>query len=256
MTPHEKAVNAINARLERLQANLREAKGEGAQGVLVQSVVVTIGVAEALNDYFKAIGQYAQRRHGELKQTNESLAAQHAELLQSGKELLEKLKAAPTDRAIRKEIDATQQKMAAIQKTLRRGTNALQRELALSLRMIDEMAVTVRRFSEADEPVALKRVLKTVVGQVYEYYAAHPAVPGKDIVDPVAWEKSAGAELEQANDFYDGYSRAGFQVILALELMTIAVSDRPPQTSEETAQRAREAVTTRLKQIAARFGGA
>ena len=66
MTPHEKAVNAINARLERLQANLREAKVETAQGFLFQSIVVTIAIAEALNDYIKQVGEYARRRHGEV----------------------------------------------------------------------------------------------------------------------------------------------------------------------------------------------
>jgi hypothetical protein len=253
MTPHEKAINAVNARLERLQANLRDAKVEAAQRFLFQSLVVTIGVAEALNDYVKMVGKYAGRRHGDVKQTNEALSAQHADLLKSGQELLEKLKANPTDRAIRKEIELAQQKMAAVQKTLRRGAHALQRELAPSLAMIDEMAVSLRRFSEAEQNDALKRVLRTIVGLVREFYRAMPALPTKDVVDAAAWEKSAGAEIDQAVDFYDAYARTGGQAILALELMTMAVSENPPRTTGEAAQRGNEAIGARLKEITARF---
>lgn len=256
MTPHEKAVNAINTRLERLQANLREAKVESAQRFLFQSIVVLIAVAEALNDYIKRVGEYAKRRHGEVKHTNEALDAQHAEWLKSGKELLEKLKANPTDRAIRKEIERAQESMAAIQKTMRRGANALQRDLAPSLATIDEMAVSVRRLSEADQSDALKRLLRSVVEQVKELYAAQPALPAlpaKDAIDAVAWEKSAVAEIDQAADFYDGYARAGYQVILAIEWMAMAVSENPPRAAEDATQRANEAVAARLKETAARL---
>src|SRR5689334_18078554 len=201
MTPHEKAINAINARLERLQANLRDAKMETVQRFLFQSLVVTIGVVEALNDYIKMVGEYARLRHGELKQTNEALAARHTDLLNYGKELLEKLKGNPTDRTIRKDIERAQQDMAAVQKNLRRGANALQRDLGPSLATIDQMAESVRRLAEADQSDALKRVMKAVIAQVRDLYAAQPGLPAKDIIDAGAWERSAGVEIDQAAGF-------------------------------------------------------
>lgn len=253
MTPHEKAVSAINTRLERLQANLREAKVETVQGFLLQSIMVTIGVAEALNDYIKRVGTYAQRRHGEVKQANEAVAAQHAGLLEVGKELLEKLKANPTDQALRHEIKHTQQQMAALQKTVRREANALQRELAPCVAVIDQMAVSVKRFGEADQADALKRQLKTVVGEVREFYAAHPTPAAKRAIDAAAWEKAACTEIEQATDFYDAYARTGYHTILALELMTTALSENPPQSAEEFSQRANDAVAKRIKEVTGRF---
>src|SRR3954469_17495909 len=162
MNSAEKAVNAVNQRIERLQATLREARSETEQRRLFESVLATVGLGEALTGYIKAVDGYAQRRHAELKDTNVALSARHADLLKSGKELLEQLKANPTDRAIRKEIDAAQQAMAAIQKTLRRDTNALQRDVAPSIALIDKLAENVRRFSEAEEIDALKRVLKNL----------------------------------------------------------------------------------------------
>lgn len=253
MTPHEKALTAINARLERLQASLREAKVETTQRFLFQSLVVTLGVAEALNDYIKKIGEYAQRRHAALKQTNAALESEHAGALKSGQALLEKLKAAPTDRAIRKEIERVQQDMAAIQKTLRRGTNALQRELAPSLATIDRMSESVRRLGESDDSDALKRLLKTIVGQVRELYATQPDLPAKDVIDAAGWEKSTTAEIDDAAGFHDAYARAGFHAALGLELMTLAVSENPPATRDEAAQRANEAAARRLKEITARL---
>src|ERR1041385_4430293 len=121
MTPTEKAENALNVRIAQIQTALRETQSETAQRLLFQSLVVCIGIGESLTDYVKAIGQYAQARHGELKQDHTTLTAKHAELLKAGNELLERLKADPSDRAIRKEIEATQNGMAAIQKSLRRG---------------------------------------------------------------------------------------------------------------------------------------
>lgn len=253
MTPHEKALTAINARLERLQASLREAKVETAQRFLFQSLVVTLAFAEALNDYIKKIGEYAQRRHAALKQVNETLEAQHAAALKSGQDLLEKLKAAPTDRAIRKEIERVQQNMAAIQKTLRRGTNALQRELAPSLATIDLMSDSVRRLSEADQSDALKRLLGTIVGQVRELYATQPALPAKDVIDAAGWERSTAAEIDDAAGFHDAYARAGYQATLALEFMALAVSEDPPRTGEEATRRASDAAAQRLKEITARL---
>lgn len=255
MTPHEKAVQALNARLERLQANLRDATVESARRFLVQSIVVTLGVGEALNDYGKAVGQYAQRRHAALKQTNDTLAAQHAELLKSGQQLLEQFKATPTDKALRKELDATQQKMEAIQKTLRRAANTLQRDLAPSLAMLDELAASVRKFSEADQIDALKRGLKTLVSHARELYAAHSELPPESRIDAAAWEKSIANEIEQAVDFYDAFARAGYQTLLALELMTMAMAENPPQTAEEATARANESVAARIKEITARFAG-
>ncbi|MEO5959821.1 MAG: hypothetical protein ABIZ49_13875 [Opitutaceae bacterium] len=253
MTPHEKAVNAINARLERLQANLREAKTETAKQFLFQSIVVTVGVAEALSGYIKAVGQHAQRRHGEIKQTNEALGAQHADLLNSGRELLEKLKANPADPVLRKEIEALQRQMAAIQKNLRRGANSLQRDVAPSTGMIDKLAVSIRRLCEADQLEELKRATKLLVGHVRELYLAQPTVESKDIIDPVSWEKSAGSQIDQATDFYDAYARAAYQTILALDAMTMAVSETPPRTAEEAINRSNESGAARAKAIAARF---
>lgn len=254
MTPAEKAVNAVNSRIERLQANLREAQSETARRFLFESVLVTVGVGEALADYIKSVDRTARRRQAELKETNAALAARHADLLKSGQALLEQLKANPTDQAIRKEIEVTKQNMAAIPKTLRRESNALQREVAPSIAMIDKLAVSIRRLTEADGSDALKRVLKTIVELVRELYVAQRTLPLENSIDAGAWEKSARSEIDQATDLYDAYARAGYQAILALEVMTLAVSDAPPRTLDEATNRAREAVTARIRQIATRFG--
>jgi hypothetical protein len=256
MTPAEKAINAVNARIERLQQALRQTDAETARRFLFESVLVTIGIGEALTDYIKTVGQHAKRLHAELKETNAALEARHAEALKAGQAQLEQLKATPTDRALRKEIERTQQAMASIQKTLRRGANALQRDVAPSIALIDELAVSVRRFSEADHPDALKRVLKGIVGHAHELYVAQRTLPLKETIDPVAWEKSAIAEMDQATDFHDSYARAGYQMILALEVMTMAVSETPPQALSEATSRANGAVAARIKQIAARFTAA
>lgn len=253
MTPIEKAETALNSRIGRLQANLREAKTETAQRFLFQSIVVCIGIGEALTDYVKAIGQFARGRHGELKQEQATLTAQHADLLKSGNELLERLKANPSDRALRKEIEGLQRNMAAIQKTLRRGANALQRETAPSMAMIDKLAVSIRRLCEADQLDALKRVIKMVVEHVHELYLAQRTLESKQIIDTPSWEKTAVAEIDQATDFHQAYAHAGYQAILALETMTLAVADTPPRTAEEAIHRASESVAARLKTITARF---
>jgi hypothetical protein len=253
MTPIEKAETALNSRIERLQANLGTADSEPARRFIFQSLVVCIGIGEALRDYVRMIGQYAQARHGELKPTHDTLAAQHAELLKTGQELLERLKAAPTDRAIRKEIEAVQRNMAAIQKTLKRGANALQRETAPSIAMIDKLALSVRRIAEADQIDALQRVIKMFVGDVRELYAAQPTLPAKALIDPAPWEKSALAELAGATDSHEAYARAGYQAVLAIEMMTMAVSPTPPDTAEAAIRRANESVAARLKAISGRF---
>lgn len=253
MTPIEKAESALNSRIERIQTKLREAESEAAQRFLFQSLVVCIGIGEALTDYVKMIGQYARGRHGELKQTYDNLTVQHADLLTSGKELLERLKANPTDRALRKEIEVAQRAMAAIQKTLRRGANALQRDVAPSTAMIDKLAVSIRRLGEADQLDALKRVITTVIGNVRELYRGQPTLESKDIIDTPAWEKTAVSEIDQASDFYEAYAHAGYQTMLALDAMTLAVSETPPRTGEEAINRANESVVARVKTITARF---
>jgi hypothetical protein len=255
MTPIEKAETALNARIVRLQTNLRDAESETARQFLVQALVVCIGIGDALTDYVKMIGQYAQGRHGELKQAHDTLTAQHADLLKSGNELLARLKANPADPVIRKEIERVQQAMATIQKNLKRGANSLQRDIAPSMAMIDQLAASVRRFSEAEQIDALKRVIKLVVGHVHELYLAHPALPSKDIIDAAAWEKSAMAGIDEAADFYEAYARTGYQAVLAIDVMTMAVSPTPPQTAEEATQRANESVAGRIKAITARLAG-
>jgi len=253
MNPTEKAEVALNTRLDRLQANLRETSSESARRFLFQSLVVCVGLGEALTDYVKKIGEYAQARYGQLKQTHTTLTAEHAVLLNTGNELLDRLKANPTDRTIRQEIDRAQRDMAAIQKTLRRGADSLQRDLAPSMSMVDELAVTVRRFGEAGERAELKRVLGTVVEHVRELYRTQPDLPSKNLIDTEAWGTSAVAEMEQTTDFYEAYASAGYQVVRAIEVMTMAVSLTPPSTAEEISAQANVAVATRLKAIAERL---
>jgi hypothetical protein len=253
MTPHEKAVHALNTRLERLQANLRTAGVESARRFLLQSIVITLGVGEALNAYIQAVGAHAERRHGALRQENDALAAQHAAQLKSGQELLAQFKANPADRVIRREIERTQQAMAAIQKKLRRAANTLQRELAPGLGLIDELAGSVRRFAEAEGNDALKRGLMLIIGQAAGFYSAQPELPVETRIDAAAWEQAAIAELAQAADFYDAYARTGYQVLLALEGVTMAVSAEPPRTAAEAMRRADDSAAARVKEITARF---
>lgn len=254
MTPHEKAANAINRRLERLQANLPTTKSEVAQQFLFQSLVVTLGMSEAMTDYVKTVGEYAQRRHGEFKDTTATVGARHAGLLTTGQELLEQLKANPTDRTLRREIEVAQRAMEAIQKDLRRGAFSLQRELSLSMAMIDRLAETVRRLCEAEQAETLKRALQEFAELAGDLYVAlKSALPAKDLVDAAAWEKSALAAVEPATDFHDAYARAGHQAMLALEAMILAVSANPPTTAEEVTRRAGESAAGRLKAITARF---
>ena len=253
MNPTEKAEVALNTRLDRIQANLRETSSDTARRFLFQSLVVCVGLGEALTDYVKKIGEYAQARYGQLKQTHTTLTAEHAALLTSGNALLEKLKANPDDRGIRQEIDRAQRDMAAIQKTLRRGADSLQRDLAPSMAMVEELAVTVRRFGEAAERDELKRVIETIVGHVHELYRTQPDLPSKNLIDTGSWGKSAVGEMEQSTDFYEAYASAGYQVVRAIEVMTLAVSLTPPTTADEISTSANAAVATRLKAIAERL---
>ncbi|MEO7414061.1 MAG: hypothetical protein ABIZ81_11975 [Opitutaceae bacterium] len=253
MTSIEKAETALNRRLERLQANLRETTSETTRRFLTQSLVVCVGLGEALTDYLKMIGQYAQGRYGKLKQAHDSLTAEHADLLESGNELLARLKADPNDRLIRQDIERAQQAMAGIQKTLRRGADSLQRDLAPSMGIAEKLAVSVRRFGEADQLDALKRVIAMIVEHVRELYLAQPGLPAKGVIDAPAWEKSAVAEIQQASDFYEAYAMAGYQALRAIDVMTLAVSPTPPLTAEEANLRANESVAARVKAITARF---
>ena len=254
MTNIEKAEVALNRRLERLQANLREAKTESARRFLAQSLVVCVGLGEALTDYVKMIGQYAQGRYGELKQANTAMIAEHADLLKSGNALLEQLKLDPNDRILRKKIEVAQRAMETIQKTLRRGADSLQRDLAPSMGMVETLSASVRRFGEADQIEGLKRVTGAIVGHVRELYLAQRALPAKNIIDADAWEESAAIEISNASDFYEAYALAGYQALRAIDVMTMAVSENPPRTGEEATQRANESVAVRLKAITARFG--
>src|SRR4051812_3626327 len=100
MNPTEKAEVALNTRLDRLQANLRDTTSDTARRFLFQSLVVCVGLGEALTDYVKKIGEYAKDRYSQLKQTHTTLTAEHAALLASGNELLARLKESPSERSI------------------------------------------------------------------------------------------------------------------------------------------------------------
>ena len=253
MTPIEKAENALNARIGRLQAALQDAESESTRQFLFQSVIVSIGVGEALTGYVRAIGQYAEGRHGRLKQTHDTLTLEHAALLKSAHALLEEFKANPTNRAIRKEIERAQTRMAGVQKNLRRGANTLQRELAPSMAMIDKLAESVRRLAEADRSEALKRTIKLIVEHMRALYLAQSSLPAKVIIDAVQWEKSAGTEIDSATDSHEAYARTGYQVMLCLEVMTMALSHTPPRAADEAINRATESVAARVKEITTRF---
>jgi hypothetical protein len=160
----------------------------------------------------------------------------------------------PDDRALRQAIERAQRDMAVIQKTLRRGADRLQRDLGPSMGMVDTLAVSLRRFGEADQVDSLKRAIGTILGNVREFYQAQPSLPAKDIIDADSWEKSSASEIDAAADFYEAYALAGYQAMRALEAMTMAVSEKPPETAGELANRADAAVASRLKAIAARFG--
>lgn len=254
MTPMEKAENALNTRIEQFQAKLQQAESELARRSLVQAIVVFVGIGEAITHYVHTVSEYAKSRFAERKQEQAALTAQHADLLKSGTELLDRLKASPTDRALRKEIERTQTAMASIQKILRRGADTLQRELAPSVGLIDKIADSLRRLCEAQEKVALQRATKQLLNHAQEVHRA-PTVPPGGVIDPASWEKSALVAIAEAADFYDAQARAGYQALLALEVMTLSQSDEVPQTAEETTQRANTTVAQRLTAIAARFTG-
>jgi hypothetical protein len=254
MTPTEKAEAALNTRLERLQVNLRATTSESSRRFLAQSLVVCIGLGEAMTDYVKMIGEYARGRYGEIKQTHATLTAQHADLLKAGGELLEQLKANPSDRVVRQEIERAQKAMESIQKTLRRGADTLQRDLAPSMGLVDKIALGVRRLAEASQADELKRAIGTILDHVRELYESHPGLPAKNIIDATAWQNSSETEIDQSADFFEAYALTGYQALRALAVMTMAVSTTPPQTAEDAMRYANETVAARLKEITVRFG--
>lgn len=250
MNRHEKALEAVNRRLGRLRAELASVQGEAGRQFLVQAIMVTLGVGEELNGYVQRVAEHAQRRQATLKQANEALAAQHAESMISGQGLLERLKADPADRDVRKQIDAVRRRMEEIQKTLRHEAHELQRELAPLVAMIDRLADSVRRLCEAETPEALQRMVRMALEQLHELYGT---LPGRNVIDPAAWEKAAQEEMEPAADVHDAYARAGYQLWRAAILMGKAASERPPRTGEEAAAQANEAVAARMTEIAGRL---
>jgi hypothetical protein len=255
VTPIEKAEAALNRQIDRIHANLLAAPTEQARQFLVQSLVVSVAIGEALQDYVKAIGEFAQSRHGALKVQHATLGAEHDALLKEGQALLERFKTNPGDQPIRKAIEQAQKSMASIQKTLRRGADALKRDVAPSMALIDELAVSLKHFGEAEHIDGMKRAIKSVIGHAGELYRRQPTLPAKGIIDLDAWEESAEAEIGQATDYFEAYAAAGYQAMLALEVMTLALSVAPPESAEsatlganEAAARRITAVTTRLAQ--------
>jgi hypothetical protein len=124
--------------------------------------------------------------------------------------------------------------------------------------MIDKLADSVRRICEADQIEKLKRILKDLVGHGTELASAmkHTTPAAKDVIDPAAWQKSIAPAIDEAADFYDAYARAGHQAMLALQMMTMIVSEDPPQNAEEAVRRANESVAARVHAITARLTSA
>lgn len=255
MTPIEKAEQALNGQIARLQSRLQTANTESARNDLVQAILVWAGVGEAITEYVNTIEQYAKERHGEIKQAQIALTAEHDELLKSGKEMLERLKANPSDRDLRKEIDRVQQKMESIQKSLRRGADTLQREVNPGIRLIDTVADSLRRLCESEDKDGLKRWSKAIGEHPQELYRAHPALPSNGVIDPASWEKSAAFAIDESPTFLSAQARAGLQATLALELMIMALSATPPQSNEEATARANAAVAERMKRMTQRLAG-
>jgi len=253
MTSIEKAENALQKRIEQLKTELRDSAVETTRQFLVQSIVVSVGFKEALSAYVTAIGDYAKRRYDSIKETNTALIEQHAGLMKSGNELLDQLKANPKDGFLLKKIEAAQQEMAAIQNELRRGANALQRDLTPSMGAVDKVGASVKRFAEADQRDALKRAVAALVENVRELYLTHPGLHSRGIIDVSSWAKSVSSEVTQSTDFFEAYARTGFQAISALDVLIMAVSQNPPLRADEAIARASESVSARLKAIGARF---
>jgi hypothetical protein len=244
MTPMGKAEAALNGRIAEFQAKLRNAEAEATRRSLVHAVMVLLAIREAVSHYVQAIGDYAKNRFAELKEQQTALTGEHAQLLKSGSEMLERLKANPADREIRKEIERTQRSMEAVQKNLRRGADTFQREIGPSLVLVDKLADSLRRLCESEDQVSLKRATKTLFSDVEEF----SRVP----VDAAAWYRSAAASIDEGTDFYDANARACFQALLALELITLAISTRP-EAQQNIVETANAAATARVTAVASRL---
>lgn len=249
----QKVESALNRRIEQLQAQLKAAGADSTRRHLVQAILACIGIGEAITDYVATIEAYAKTRHAELKKTQVALTEQHTTLLESGKALLEQLKASPSDRALRKEIEQAQRSMAGIQKKLRRGADTLQQEVAPAIGLIDKIAATLKRLSESEDKEAQTRAVTMMVAHVQELYRAHPSLPSSGIIDAASWQKSAVRSVEEAEDFYDALARSSLQAIVALEVMIMALSTTPPTSAEDATRRADESVAQRLKRITERY---
>jgi hypothetical protein len=255
MTSIERAERALNLKIEQMQARIQGASGDKPRPDLVQGLLIWAGLGDAITEYVAAISNYAKGRHAELKAKQVTLVAEHDGLLKIGQEQLERLKAHPADPAIRKEIKQTQRSMEAIQKTLRRGAASLQNEVNPSVRIFDTIADHVRRLCESEDKAEIKRWTKAIVQQPEALYRAHPALPSKGVIDTASWEKSASIAIDEASDFQEAQSRAGFQAMIALEVMIMALSPTPPESTEEATTRANAAAAARTKKLMARLAG-
>ena len=122
--------------------------------------------------------------------------------------------------------------------------------------IMDKLALSIRRFAEADGLDALNRTGKTIFEHVRELYAEQPRLESRTIIDETSLEQSALTEISQGTDFYDSFARTGYHVMLAIDLMTLAISETPPRTMEEARSRAQETSNARVNTIAARLSAA
>ena len=253
MTPIEKAERALNHKIEQIQARMAAAGAEKTRPDLVQGLLIWASLGQAITDYVAAINTSAKQRHAELKEKQVALVFEHDNLLRAGQAQLERFKANPEDASIRAELKQTQRNMEAIQKTLRRGAASLQNEVNPSIRILDTLADHVRRLCESEDKIEIKRWTKAIVQQPEALYRAHPALPTKGIIDTASWEMSAAAAVDEANDFQEAQDRAAFQSMLVLEIMIMAISANPPQSTEEATERANASVALRTKNLMARL---
>ncbi len=256
MSPIEKAEQALNAQIEQVQARLKAASLTQPRPDLVQGVLVWAGLGETITQYVASIGEYARKRHGELKQIQLSLTVQHDELLKSGNEMLVRLKDDPSDRVVQKAIGEAQRAMETIQKTLRRGAATLQKEVNPCIRSIDTVAENIYRLCESKDRDRMKRWTKAIVREPEELYRAHPALPAKAMIDTASWERSAAIAIDEAPTFFEAQARAAFQAMIALEIMILGISMEPPRSPGEATERANAGVSLRLKKIMQRLADA
>lgn len=249
----EQAEKALNARIQDFQTKLQAADAGPLRDSLVQAIVVYAGIGEAISAYVQSINQYATARFGELKTAQGTLTTEHAELLKSGHALLEELKLRPTDRALRKEIERTQRKMETLQKTLRRGADALQREISPGVRSLDELAAALRQLAEAEDTAKLRRAVHSMLAVARDRYHSGDHPPGNGVSPVAAWERGAVEAVENATNFYAAHARAGTHAILVTELLSAAMRVTPPETLDAGLQEAHAAVARRLAAVAERF---